>query len=166
MPEQRPTRRQALAAGLAGLGALALGRAGPAAARGADEGRALTELIRAEEDAVFVYRTAGIADVAATFAEHDTEHARALASHLEALGMPIPGPTRGRDDLAPDGLAVLQAPAGEARLRTAIAYERSLIAGGVRRLGALEQPNTVRTAATVLASHAQHLLSLELISRR
>src|SRR5689334_4436876 len=109
MPE-RPTRREALAAGLAGLGAVALAGAAPAAARGADEGRALTELIRAEEDAAFVYRDAGIGDVASSLTAHDTEHARALATHLEALGMPLPGPTRGRDDLAPEALAVLEAP--------------------------------------------------------
>jgi len=163
MPE-RPTRREALAAGLAGLGALAL--AGPAAARGTDEGRTLTELVRAEEDAAFVYDAAGLDGAATTFSEQDTEHARAIATHLEALGLPTPGPTRGRDDLPPEALAVLEATGEQARRQAAMAYERSLIAGCLQRLGALERPNTVRTVATVMASHAQHLVSLELIRRR
>src|SRR5215218_8976241 len=90
----RLTRRAALAA--------------PVRARGASEGEALTELIRAEEDAVFVYSEARLQGTAA-LAPQDAQHAKALASHLEALGMPVPGPTRGRDDLAPEALAVLEA---------------------------------------------------------
>ncbi len=158
MPE-RLTRRAALAAGAA----LALG-ARPALARGASEGEALTELIRAEEDAAFVYAEAGL-DGAAALAPQDIEHARALASHLEALGMPIPGPTRGRGDLAPEALAVLDASGGPERRRAAMAYERSLIAGCLQRLPRLGEPDTVRTVATVMASHAQHLVLHELISR-
>jgi hypothetical protein len=165
MPE-RPTRREALAAGLAGFGALALAGAAPAAARGADEGRALTELVRAEEDAAFVYDRAGLGGAAAAFGEQDAEHAVAIATHVEALGLRTPGPTRGRDDLPPEALAVLEATGERARLEAAMAYERALIAGCRQRLGALERPNTVRTVATVMAGHAQHLVSLELISRR
>ena len=165
MPE-RSTRREALAGAVAGLGGLALAGAAPAAARGADEGRALTELVRAEQDAVFVYRNAQIGGLAPTFGAYDGEHARALASHLEALGLPVPGPTRGPQDLPPEALAVLEASGEGARGQAAMAYERSLIVGCAERLDAFEHPNTVRTAATVMASHAQHLVSLELISRR
>ena len=160
---ERLTRRAALATGFAGAAVLALG-AVPARARGASEGEALTELIRAEEDAVFVYTQARL-DGAAALAPQDTEHAKALASHLEGLGMPVPGPTRGRDDLAPEALAVLEATGAQARRRAAMAYERSLIDGCLQRLPRFEAPNTVRTVATVMASHAQHLVLHELIGR-
>lgn len=172
MPEPRARsgatavpRRAALLGGLAGAAGLALGGAAPAPARGEDEARALSDLVRAEQDAAFVHRAAKL-DGAATFARHDEEHARALASHLEAIAMHVPGPTRGSGDLPPEALAVLEAPRGEARVRAALAYERSLLDGCLQRLDALEQPGTVRTAATVMASHAQHLVSLELINRR
>jgi hypothetical protein len=46
-----------------------------------------------------------------------------------------------------------------------MAYERSLIAGCLQRLPRLEEPHTVRTVATVMASHAQHLVLHELIGR-
>jgi hypothetical protein len=163
VPERRTTRRGALAACLAGAAGLALARAAPAGARGAGEGRALMELIRAEEDAAFVYRSAGL-DGATALPEQDGAHARALATHLEALGMQAPDATRGRDDLPPEALALLAAPAGGARLRAAMAYERALIAGCAQRLPALEEPGTVRTVATVMASHAQHLVLHELMS--
>ena len=131
MPE-RPTRREALAAGLAGFGALALAGAAPAAARGADEGRALTELLRAEEDAAFVYDRAGLGAAAAAFGEHDAEHAVAIATHVEALGLRTPGPTRGRDDLPPEALAVLEATGERARLR---ALRPRAVAGRARARG-------------------------------
>ena len=158
MPEAR-TRREALAAGLAGAAALALAPAAHAAR--ADEGAALTALIRAEEDAVFVYRDAdlpgGLGD---RLAGQDDEHVRALSSLLEALTMRIPDKARSRDDLPPEALAVLEPRAADARLRAAIAYERSLIDGCARALPALEHANTIRTVATVLAGHAQHETAL------
>jgi hypothetical protein len=159
------SRREALAAGLAGAAVLALAPAAAAAGAASAEGDALTALVQVEQDAVFVYRDAGL-DVAATIARQDDEHAKALATHLEALGMPIPGPTRERDGLAPEALAVLEAGAGAARRQAAMAYERSLIAGCAQRLAQLEDPNTVRTVATVMAGHAQHLVLHELINRR
>jgi hypothetical protein len=79
--------------------------------------------------------------------------------------MPIPGPTRSRAGLAPEALAVLEAAGDEARRQAAIDLERALIAGCLRRLPQLEEPNTVRTVATVMASHAQHLVLHELMRR-
>src|SRR5215218_5595620 len=127
---ERLSRREALAAGLAGAAALAIA---PAAAGAASaEADALTALMRAELDAMFVYRE----------------------SRLD------------RADLPPEGLAVLEAGGGAARRQAAMAYERSLIAGCAQRLAQLEDPNTVRTVATVMAGHAQHLVLHELMSRR
>ena len=152
---ERRTRREALAAGLAGAAAVALAPAARAA--GGDEGDALTALIRAEQDAEFVYRSVALpGGLGALLAGQDDERAKALATHLEALAMRVPGPTRTRDDLAPEALAVLDAPGIDARLRAAIAFERSLIDGCAGRLALLEHANTVRAVATVMAGHAQH----------
>jgi hypothetical protein len=49
----------------------------------------------------------------------------------------------------------------EIRTGATLAKRRALLDGL-----ALERPNTVRTVATVMAGHAQQLVSLELISRR
>jgi hypothetical protein len=159
MPE-RLTRRDALAAGLGGAAALALTPA-RASARGADESAVLTKLARAEQDAVFVYSNAAVAQIGGLLAGHDLEHVRALATHLQALGMPIPAARRGRAGLGPEALAVLEARDPRARFRAALAYERALVDGCARSLASLEHPNTVRTVATVMAGHAQHAALLE-----
>jgi len=151
------SRRAVLAAGLSGAAAVALGAEVAGAAEGPDPGPALTALVGAEEDAAFVYRTAGLEGDAAILAEQEEEDARALASHLQALGLALPGPRRSRSGLPPEALAVLEAGDGAGRVRAAAAYERTLIAGCAARLGPLEEPNIVRTMATVMASHAQHL---------
>jgi hypothetical protein len=150
MPE-RLTRRAALA----GAVALAL-RPATAAARGADEGEALTALVRAELEAAYAYAEGGPAPAsAATAAAHAGEHARALASHLEALGLPIPEPVRRREDLSPTPLMLVEARSGEERLLVATRYEQELAGGCSSRLGQLVEPNTIRTVVTILASHAQ-----------
>src|SRR5215216_5380115 len=160
---ERLSRREALAAGLAGAATLALA---PAAAGAASaEGDALTALMRAELDAMFVYRESRL-DGAAAIIEQDLAHARAIATHVEALALPLQRPADDRADLPPEGLAVLEAGGGAARRQAAMAYERSLIAGCAQRLAQLEDPNTVRTVATVMAGHAQHLVLHELMSRR
>src|SRR5829696_2298395 len=85
MPDRLP-RRAVLAAGFSGAAAIVLGARAAVAAEGPDPGPALTALVGAEHDAVFVYRTAGLEGDAAVLAEQEEEHARALASHLQALG--------------------------------------------------------------------------------
>ena len=149
------TRRAALAAGLSGAAALALGPAA-ATARGPDEGAALAALARNEEVSAYVYRTVGVGGLADVLSEQEDEHAKALAVQLEALGLPSPPPARGRDGLPPAALRVLGARGSEARLRAAIAWEQALIDGCARRLAALEEPGAIRTVATIMAGHAQH----------
>jgi hypothetical protein len=162
---ERLSRREALAAGLAGAAGLALVPAAAAARDSAGEREALTELMQGEQDAVFVYRNAALGG-AATIARQDLEHARALATHVQAVGLKVPGTTRDRAGLPAEALAVLEAGGDAARRQAAMAYERSLIAGCAQRLGALQDPDTVRTVATVMAGHAQHLVLLELMKRR
>jgi len=140
---------------LAGAAALALTRAAPAAARSRDEGAALTALALAEQQAAYVYRTAELGGHERVLAGQDAERARALAVLLEALGLAIPEPVGDRDGLPEAALAVLDA-RGAAGLRAAIAYEQTLIDACAAALGRLEEPNAIRTVATVMAGHAQH----------
>ena len=153
MPEPL-SRREALAAGLAGAAALVIAPAIAAAAK-PDEGAALTALARAEEDSAFAYLDSGDG-LLGPLGEQEGEHAKALTVLLEALGLPSPPPARGRDGLPPAALRVLDARGGEDRLRAAIAWEQELIEGCARRLAALEEPGTIRTVATIMAGHAQH----------
>ncbi len=154
------SRREALAAGLAGAAALVFAGAATAAAA-PDQGAALTALVRAEEDAVYVYRNADLGRLGEELAAQEDEHARALATQVQALGLAIPGPTRNRDGLGPAALAVLDAGDRAARRNAAIAFEQALADGCSQRLAQLEGPGIVRTVATVMASHAQHRALLE-----
>lgn len=152
MPEPL-SRREALAAGVAGAAALVLAPAAGAAKP--DEGAALTALARAEEDSAFVYLDSGLG-LLGPLGEQETEHAKALAVQLEALGLPSPSPARVREGLPPAALRVLDAGGTKDRLRAAIAWEQELIEGCARRLAALEEPGAIRTVATIMAGHAQH----------
>jgi hypothetical protein len=69
-------------------------------------------------------------------------HASALRSQLESVGRepPKPGPSADVGD--------------------GIALERAFVAAYRRSLGDLYDPATKRTAATVMAGHAQHLVAL------
>ena len=153
------SRREALAAGLAGAAALAFGPAAAAAAP--DQGAALTALVRAEEDAVYVYGNADLGRLGEELAAQEGEHAKALATQVQALGLAIPGPTRSRDGLGPAALAVLEGGDRAARRNAAIAFEQTLADGCAERLAQLEGPGILRTVATVMASHAQHRALLE-----
>ena len=132
------TRRRALALAAGALAAHpAAARAGqPAADRTAD---ALVDLVAREYAAAAGYRAAG----RERFAAVCEDYARALRSQLESVGRepPEPGPA---------------ADAGDAS-----ALERELIDAYRRRLGDLYDPATKRTAATIMAGHAQRLVVLE-----
>jgi hypothetical protein len=149
----RETRRAFLAA--AGAGALALGPGAAAASaldrkKGIDEPGALTALLTAELHAAFAYDHAGDRRLGA----QEDQHARALASLLDALGRPIPLAPSSPAQLQPSAAALLRA--GGAR-DAAIALERALIAGCATQIAKLGDPGMVRTVATIMASHAQHL---------
>ena len=95
-----------------------------------------------------MYRTAELGGLERALAGQDAERARALAVLLEALGLAIPEAVGDRDGLPEAALAVLDA-RGSAGLRAAIAYEQTLIDGCAAALGKLEEPNAIRTVATV-----------------
>jgi hypothetical protein len=149
----RSDRRAFIAA--AGAGALALAVPPAAAAldrkKGADEPGALSALITAELHAAYAYERAGRPDLA----RHEDEHAKALASLLDALGRPIPAAPSSPEQLGPAATAA----AGGGR-RAALELEQALIDGCRRRIADVGDPNMVRTVATIMAGHAQHLVVL------
>ena len=140
------TRRElALAAAAAVL-------ARPAAALAAtDEPAILTGLIEREQAAAFAYARAARAPLAA----QEDEHARALASELAAMGIEAPPKPRAASELDPAARRALRGGTEEA-----IALEQSLLDAYESAIRGLEQPQVLQTAATVMASHAQHLAML------
>jgi hypothetical protein len=140
------TRRQlALAAAGAAL-------ARPAAALAATDERAIvTGLIEREQAAAFAYARAARAPLAA----QEDEHARALASALAAMGLDAPAKPQEAAELDPAARRALRG-----GIEAAIALEDSLLAAYEKAIRGLEQPQVLQTAATVMASHAQHLALL------
>ena len=152
MTRGRLTRRSAL---LAGAAALVTARPAAAAQAHADAtAGALKDLVTREYAAAFAYRAAGDARVAA----QETAHALALNAHLEAVGTRRLLPPR--DGRALDPSSARLAGAGERRqvATAAIELEEELVAAYAAALPALYDPSTVRTAATIMASHGQHLV--------
>lgn len=150
-------RREALLA----LAAAALAR--PAAARAQDPDLDVTRrLLARERAAARAYAQAaahGAPAWAARLAAQDSQHARVLATHVEAFGAQAPPPRQAPlDPLA----ARVAAAAGDrhALLRAAPALEADLIAIYENALKMLMEPNTATTVGRVLASHVQQLVLL------
>ena len=140
-------RRELIAA--AALAAVAA----PATARAQRSDTAvLLRLVAREEAAAKVYG-AGKGVVVAPYGD-ELAHAAALRTHLDALGR-RPAP-RGLDAPA----RRLMEAEGDARLDAAIALEASLVEEYSAALTDLADPSVLQTAATILASHAQHLARL------
>jgi hypothetical protein len=144
-PVTRLRRREALAA--AALAALAV----PATARGQRSDIAvLIRLVGREEAAAEAY--GGLPrELLPRLHQDELDHAAALRTHLDALGR-RPAP-RGLD--APARRVLV---AGDAeRLDAAIELESSLVEEYGDALAEIADPSVLQTAATILASHAQHL---------
>jgi hypothetical protein len=120
------------------LAAAGVALARPAVA-GAAEGEVLDRLILREEAAALAYEQRGM-DLSA---RHAAEHAKALRTHVAALGRAGPAPAT-----------------AASRIDAPLALERSLLVAYEDALGALAEPSILRTAATIAASHAQHLALL------
>ncbi len=125
----------------------------PATARAAvDEGTLLVGLWRREMAAALAYELAGMT----TLHQQEADHASALATELAAVGLSTPLEPKTAEDL--DIGAQLLAASGS---RTdAIALERSLLEAYRAALPALGDAKIAMTVATILGSHAQHLLIL------
>ena len=139
------TRRDVI--GAAALAALAA----PASARAQRSDIAvLIKLVAREEAAAKAYGT-GAGELLPRLYGDERDHAAALRTHLDALGR-RPAP-RGLDAPA---RRVVEA-AGDERLDAAIDLETSLVEEYAAALADIADPSVLQTAATILASHAQHL---------
>jgi hypothetical protein len=140
------------------LAAAAAALARPAAAAGqGGEPAVLRRLIAREEGAARAQRSHAAPRVYA-LATDEANHAAALRTHLAALGIPQPPEAAELDEharrvLEADGASVLEA---------AIALEVSLVASYEQALRIIGEPSILRTAATIMAGHAQHHALLRL----
>jgi Ferritin-like domain len=139
----------------------------PAAAAAQLEGdpAILARLIAREDAAAFAYRDQANPGVFA-IAAHEAAHAKALRTQLAALGHEGPPAPAQPTELDEPARRVAGA-RGESVLSAAIALEESLLAAYRDAVLNLAEPSILRTAATIMASHAQHhaLLGLGAISR-
>jgi hypothetical protein len=140
---------------LAAAAALVGARPAAAAAAGGDVDVAvLQRLIGREEAAALAQRRAAVLPVAG-LAGHEADHAKVLRTDLFALGGKVPPAPGDGAALDPAARRLAEAePAG--RVDAAIALEASLLAAYTEALLELQEPNVVRTAASIMASHAQH----------
>jgi hypothetical protein len=153
-------RRDALKAGGVAFAAAALGRPSLASAA-ADEGALVLGLWRREMGASLAYdRVAHTRPLFVTLRGHEADHAGAIATELAAVGLGTPQAPRWASEL--DVSAELLARAKPAAaVAAAVALEEDLVALYRSALPALPDAKIAMTAATILASHSQHLLILQ-----
>jgi Ferritin-like domain len=149
------TRRDLL---LAAAGA-ALVRPGVAVAAADDDPAILLGLLAREEAAALAYRQ-GPGEPLPGVAAHEAAHAQALRTQLEAYGREdVPPPRDDASELDGPERALADAARGD-RLDAAIALESSFVEDYRAALPGLAVPGVLQTAATILASHAQHRVRL------
>jgi hypothetical protein len=153
------TRRGALRAG--GL-ALAATTVAPAAAHAdTDEGGLLLGLWRREMSAALAYdRVAHLDSLLPRLRGQESDHAAAIATQLAAVGLGTPEPPKVAADLDVTAETLARARDRGAALAAAVALETELVALYRQALPGLPNAKIAMTAATILASHAQHLLVL------
>jgi hypothetical protein len=107
----------------------------------------LTGLIELEERAALAYRVAG-----SPLAQQEAEHAAALRTELAGFTIRAPARPRRAERLTGAAAAVAGGDRG-----AVVALEQELVAVYLREVPLLVEDGVVRTAATILASHSQHL---------
>jgi Ferritin-like domain len=152
-PRAAATRREVIAA--AGLVALAA----PATARAQRSDIAVLIRLVAREEAAAKAYGAGRGVAVESLYSDELAHSEALRTHLDALGR-RPAP-RGLDAPA----RRLVEAEGDDRLEAAIALETSLVDEYSAALADIADPSILQTAATILASHAQHLARMLAFTR-
>jgi hypothetical protein len=154
------TRRGALRAGGLALAATVLG---PGVARAAtDEGGLLLGLWRREIGAALAYdRVAHLDKQLVTLRGHETDHAAAVATQLAAVGLGTPEPPHGAAELDVTAERLARSKTRAEAVAAAVTLEGELVALYRNALPALPDSKIAMTAATILASHSQHLLMLE-----
>jgi hypothetical protein len=150
------TRRAALTGA---LGA-ALAGAAPAPAAAPDEGAIVVGLWRLEASAELAYRAQrGRLTHAEALQATCGMHVSVLSTSLGAMGIDFPRHPRGPADLDPAARALATAARADAPT-AAIALERRLVAAYQAALPAPKELKLAIALATILASHAQHELTL------
>jgi hypothetical protein len=145
------SRREAIVA----AAALALVACPASAAAQRSDIAVLIKLVAREEAAAEAY---GSAEPLPRVYNDELDHAAALRTHLDALGR-RPAP-RGMD--APARRVAVARPGD--RLVAAIKLERSLVKEYAAALADIADPAVLQTAATILASHAQHLARMHALA--
>jgi len=134
--------------------------AAPATARAnpPTEGAVLLDLIRREQSAKLAYsavlKTLGsqAPQELVTIRQHESDHADALATELAAVGLGRPL----RPPLTGTARELAEASDRRAVLEAAVKLEDELVDAYRRSLVLLPDAKIAMTAATILASHAQH----------
>jgi hypothetical protein len=129
------------------------------ASAAADEGTLLVGLWRREMAAAFAYGMAGTG-VMSTLHAHETDHAAALATELAAVALSTPSPPKHVSDLDIAAERLALANRREEALAAAISLELGMNELYRDALPGLQDAKIAMTAATILGSHAQHLLIL------
>ena len=152
-------RRRFLRAGGIAIAAATLA---PTSARAAtDEGGLLLGLWQREMGASLAYdRVAHLEPLFVTLRGHEADHAAAIATELAAVGLGTPRAPKwaGELDVTAEQLARADADTAPA---AAVALEEELVALYRKAVTALPDAKIAMTAATILASHSQHLLILQ-----
>jgi hypothetical protein len=146
-------RREVIAAGAVAL------LARPAAARAQRSDIAvLINLVAREEAAAEAYGGA-TGELVPGIYKDELDHAAALRTQLDALGR---RPARRGLDAPARRLALAQS---DERVEAAVALEETLVRDYSAALVDLADPSVLQTAATILASHAQHLARLQVLAK-
>ena len=130
------------------------------ASAAADEGGLLLGLWRREMGASLAYdRVAHTNPLFVTLRGHESDHAAAIATELAAVGLGTPKPPEwaGELDVSAEMLARSDA---KGAIATAALLEEDLVALYRTAVPQLQDAKIAMTAATILASHSQHLLIL------
>jgi Ferritin-like domain len=135
---------------LAGAGGLVLARPAASALAADTVAAALAKLLVLEQQAALGYRLGGGSLARIGAQEH--EHALAVAALLGGLARPQPAAPTSRSELR--GAAARVASGGA---EAAIVLERGMLDEYAKAIRVLKEPEMRRTAATIMASHGQHL---------
>ena len=135
----------------------------PAPRRAAtDEGGLLLGLWRREMGASLAYdRVAHVDPHFVTLRGQEADHAAAVATELAAVGLGTPRPPTWAAELDVDRGAARPLATRDEALAAATALEEELVTLYRHALPALPDSKIAMTAATILASHSQHLLILQ-----
>jgi Ferritin-like domain len=115
-------------------------------------------LLARERAAARAYGQAAALPHAGQLAAQDADHARVLATSVEAFG--AQAPPGGHIPLDPLAARVAAAPTRRSALRAALALEADLISAYGKALNMLVEPNTAMTVGRLAASHAQQQVLL------